>query len=61
MTDDQVAAFLAGARVARLASHNPDGSIHLAPAWFLYDGGYILIGTQSASRKARNVAADYAK
>lgn len=58
MTDDQVAAFLAGARIARLASHNPDGSIHLAPAWFLYDGGSILIGTQSISRKARNVAAD---
>lgn len=58
MTSDEVAAFLAAAPVARLASHNPDGAIHLAPAWFLYDDGHILIGTQAISRKARNVAAN---
>ena len=58
MTADEVAAFLATAPVARLASHNPDGTIHLAPAWFLYDDGHILIGTQFVSRKARNVGAN---
>lgn len=58
MTDEEVAAFLAEAPVARLASHNEDGTIHLAPAWFLYDDGHLLIGTQAISRKARNVAAD---
>lgn len=39
MTDEEVAAFLAEAPVAPLASHNADGSIHLAPAWFLYEEG----------------------
>ena len=58
MTEEEVAAFLAEAPVARLASHNEDGTIHLAPAWFLYDEGEIVIGTQAVSRKARNVAAD---
>jgi len=58
MTEEEMAAFLAEAPVARLASHNADGTIHLAPAWFLYDDGHLLIGTQAISRKARNVAAD---
>lgn len=58
MIADEVGAFLAEAPVARLASHNADGTIHLAPAWFLYDDGQLLIGTQAVSRKARNVAAD---
>ena len=58
MTDDEVTSFLTEAPIARLASRNPDGTIHLAPAWFLYDDGYILIGTQLVTRKARNVAAE---
>ena len=33
MTADEVAAFLATPPIVRLASRNPDGTIHLAPAW----------------------------
>lgn len=58
MTADEVGAFLATAPIARLASYNADGTIHLAPAWFLYDEGHVLIGTQRISCKARNVAAE---
>lgn len=58
MTAEEEAAFLASAPVARLASHNAEGTIHLAPAWFLYEDGQILIGTQAVTRKTRNVAAD---
>ena len=58
MSSDEVGAFLAAAPVARLATHNEDGTIHLAPAWFLYEEGQLLIGTQQITRKVRNVAAE---
>jgi PPOX class probable F420-dependent enzyme len=58
MTEDEVVAFLQEAPVARLCSHNEDGTIHVAPAWFEYRDGQILIGTQKISRKARNVQRD---
>ena len=58
MSKDEVETFLNSASIARLASHNPDGTIHIAPVWFLYEDGYIFIGTQRISRKARNVADD---
>ncbi|MCP4212922.1 MAG: pyridoxamine 5'-phosphate oxidase family protein [Halieaceae bacterium] len=31
LTADELAEFLTTTPVARLASHNPDGSIHLSP------------------------------
>jgi len=43
--------------IACLATHNDDGSIHLTSVWFLYENGHIYVGTQSESRKARNLAA----
>ena len=58
MADNEVTAFLAAAPIARLATYNDDGTIHLAPAWFLYDDGHLLIGTQQITRKVRNVAVD---
>ena len=58
MSEEEVEAFLTSAPIARLASHNPDGTIHIAPVWFLYEDGHILISTQRISRKARNMAGD---
>jgi PPOX class probable F420-dependent enzyme len=43
--------------IAGLATHNDDGSIHLTAVWFLYETGRIYIGTQSQTRKARNLRA----
>jgi PPOX class probable F420-dependent enzyme len=43
--------------IASLATHNEDGSIHLTAVWFLYENGRIYIGTQSQTRKARNLRA----
>ncbi len=54
-TQDELVAFLNEAPVARLASMNPDGTIHIAPVYFKYDHGDILIGTQDVSRKVRNI------
>ncbi|KQT01977.1 pyridoxamine 5'-phosphate oxidase family protein [Cellulomonas sp. Leaf395] len=58
LTEDELTDFLRSADVARLATHNEDGSIHLAPAYYVYELPDILIGTQTTSRKARNVARD---
>jgi len=48
--------FLAGRRIACLATENPDGSAYLTAVWFLYEGGSVYIGTSGTSRKARNAA-----
>ncbi len=58
LTDEELKAFLNQASVARLASLNPDGTIHIAPVWFSYENGDILIGTEEVTRKARNVLHD---
>jgi len=58
MTSDEVAALLNEARIARLCTHNADGSIHCTPTWFQYSDDSILIGTQAVTRKVANVARD---
>lgn len=55
MTDAEIKDFLAQAPIARLCSHNPDGTIHIAPLVFKYENGEILLGTQKMSRKVRNI------
>ena len=51
---DQVT-FLETARIARLATHNTDGTIHIAPIWFKYVDGHILMPTQEITRKVQNI------
>jgi len=41
--------------LARLASHNPDATIHIAPLKFLFSQGVFLFGTQPSSRKVKNI------
>ena len=48
--------FLAGRRIACLATENPDGSAYLTAVWFLYEEGAVYVGTSGTSRKARNAA-----
>ena len=55
LTQDELVAFLNEAPLARLSSLNPDGTIHIAPVYFKYDNGDILIGTQDISHKIRNI------
>jgi PPOX class probable F420-dependent enzyme len=58
LTDDELAEFLASSDVARLATHNEDGSIHLAPIFYAYEPPYVVMGTQRKSRKVRNIERD---
>lgn len=55
----ELARELLGARLmANLATHSRDGSIHLVPMWFLWDGEAILIPTNHATQKLRNLERD---
>ena len=54
-TDNEIEEFLKTAKIARICSHNKDGTIHAVPVWFNYDNGKIIIGTPKASRRARNI------
>lgn len=51
------AAFLRQRRQAVLATTDTDGSPHAVPVWYVFHDGRLCVGTQSASRKARNAAA----
>jgi PPOX class probable F420-dependent enzyme len=57
-TPEELAAFLEDAPLARLATHNPDGTIHLVAVYFRYAGGEFLLGTQAMTRKVRNIERD---
>jgi hypothetical protein len=53
--ETELLAFLERPLLARFSSHNPDGTIHIAPLYFLFSDGVFLFGTQPSSRKVRNI------
>jgi nitroimidazol reductase NimA-like FMN-containing flavoprotein (pyridoxamine 5'-phosphate oxidase superfamily) len=55
LTPEELEALLSQSLVARLGTMNDDGTIHLAPIYFKYDNGDIILGTQVASRRVRNI------
>ena len=55
MTDEEVVSFFEQAIFARLGTINEDGTVHMAPVFFKYEDGQILIATQDPSRKIRNI------
>lgn len=55
MNDEELVAFYQTTTFARLATLNEDGTIHIAPIFFLYRDGQILMATQDPSRKVRNI------
>jgi len=56
--NNEIEAFLARPLLARLGSYNEDGTIHIAPVYYLYERGEFLFGTQDLSRKVRNIRRD---
>lgn len=60
MTDEEWRAFLSeGTRTAKVSTVRADGSPHVAPVWFLLDGGDSLVfNTGKKSVKGRNLARD---
>lgn len=55
LTEDELISFFEQAQFARLGTINEDGSIHIAPIFFKYQDGQILMATQEPSRKFRNI------
>jgi PPOX class probable F420-dependent enzyme len=58
LTTELARELLAARLMANLATHGRDGGIHLVPMWFLWDGEAILIPTNHATQKARNLERD---
>jgi nitroimidazol reductase NimA-like FMN-containing flavoprotein (pyridoxamine 5'-phosphate oxidase superfamily) len=56
--EGEIETFLAKPLVARLSSHNADGTIHIAPVYYLYTDGEFLFGTQELSHKIKNIHRD---
>jgi len=50
--------LLAAPLIATLATRSKDGTIHLVPMWFLWDGTDLLIPTSGTTQKARNIERD---
>jgi hypothetical protein len=55
LTHQEIDDLLREARIARICSLNPDGTIHAAPMWFIYEQGQIYCATPLASQKATNI------
>ena len=49
-----IARYLSGRNIAALATHNEDGSIHMAAVWYLYENGRLYVPTSPRNRKAAN-------
>lgn len=58
MTPDEVDAFLAGRRTLNVASHSPDGTIHLVAMWYGFLGGHPALETFGRSQKVLNLRRD---
>ncbi|CAI8008029.1 hypothetical protein GBAR_LOCUS5563 [Geodia barretti] len=58
MTPEQIDEYLSRPMIADLASLNPDGSPHVAPVWFRWDGEVVKVFTQTTAVKVRNIRQD---
>jgi PPOX class probable F420-dependent enzyme len=56
--EPELTPFFEKALFARLGTANEDGTVHIAPVFFKYQDGQILIATQDPSRKVRNIKRD---
>jgi len=52
---DELRSFLGERRYAVLATHDPDGGIHLTPIWFLCEDDRFYFASSSGSRKVKNL------
>jgi PPOX class probable F420-dependent enzyme len=55
---DELRSFLGERRYAVLATHDPDGGIHLTPIWYLFENDRFHFESFSGSRKVANLRRD---
>ena len=58
LSTDALEAFLAEPHVADLVTLREDGSPHVAPVWYAYEGGRFLVFTGTSAVKVRNIRND---
>jgi PPOX class probable F420-dependent enzyme len=58
MTDEEIAAFVAGHRTANLATLGPDGHPHVVAMWYAVIDGVLWFETKAKSQKAVNLRRD---
>ncbi len=58
MTPEQIDAYLRRPMIADLATVNSDGSPHVAPVWFRWDGEVVKVFTQTTAVKVGNIRRD---
>jgi PPOX class probable F420-dependent enzyme len=56
---DQLRSFLGGRRYAVLATHDPDGGIHLTPIWYLFEDDRFYFPSPPRSRKVKNLERNF--
>ncbi|MHB8601082.1 MAG: pyridoxamine 5'-phosphate oxidase family protein [Nitrosotalea sp.] len=47
--------FLRSQKILRLATIDSSGSPHIVPVWYMYGDGKFYVGTDTKTRKARNI------
>lgn len=55
MTPERIEAYLKEPHIANLATVRPDGSPHVAPVWFDYDGEVVKVIAEKSAVKVRNI------
>jgi PPOX class probable F420-dependent enzyme len=55
---DAALAFLKGTHFAKIATLKKDGSPHVTPIWYIYDGGKLIVNTTPTRVKYYNVKRD---
>ena len=58
LSDELVTELLGARLIAKLATFNRDGSVHLVAMWFVWDGDALFIPTSRTTRKLRNLERD---
>lgn len=58
MTHDEIGAYLREPHIADLATIRPDGSPHIAPVWYHYDGDKVMVVAERTAVKVRNIGND---
>ena len=58
MTNEEIDAFLREPLTADFATLRPDGSPHVTPVWFYYDGTKVLVISNPSAVKVRNIRHD---
>ena len=47
--------FIKSQKILRLATVDEKGSPHIVPVWYLYKNGNFYVGTNTSTKKAKNV------